>query len=249
MRIAVMGHTGVAGKAVMAAAQERGHDVTGFSRRDGVDVVSGAGLLGALEGAEAVVDVSGAPRSASFSTGKALKFFPPAAENVLHAAGEAGVQHVLRLSIVGVDRNPHGIYAGLQRMEEVYSASSAPSTVLRATQFHEFAAQILEAGSVGPIALAPRGRIQPVAVREIGERLVELAEGPPQGRAADLAGPQEEDLSDMIRRCAEQEGRRGVVMPVSFPGKMMRGMREGLGLPGADADFGRQTFGEWLEQV
>ncbi|GAB3850303.1 SDR family oxidoreductase [Nesterenkonia populi] len=248
MRIAVIGHTGVAGQAVSAAARKRGHEVAGLSRGEGVDVVLGAGLAEAFQELDALVDVSGAPRRSALSTRKALRFFRPAAENLLRAAGEAGVRHVVRLSIVGADRNPHGIYAGLCQMEKLYRAAPVPSTVLRASQFHEFAAQTLESGSLGPWALAPRGRIQPAAVREVGERLIDLAEGPALGRAADFAGPQEEDLSEMVRLLAQRAGRRRRPVPVSIPGKMMRGVRDGLNLPGSDAELGEQTFAEWLEE-
>lgn len=58
------------------------------------------------------------------------------------AAGGCG--HHVVLSIVGVDRvegNAH--YAGKRRQEELALAGPVPATVLRATQFHEFAEMVV----------------------------------------------------------------------------------------------------------
>ena len=55
-------------------------------------------------------------------------------------------------------------------------AGDVPWTILRATQFHEFAALMFHAAKAGPLHAAPRGRMQPIAVREVAEHLVTLAE-------------------------------------------------------------------------
>ena len=54
-------------------------------------------------------------------------------------------------------------------------ASPVPWTIQRATQFHEFAAQMFARAKAGPLHLAPRARTQPVAAAEVGERLAALA--------------------------------------------------------------------------
>src|SRR5215472_11244678 len=59
MRIAVAGGTGtVGGRHVVAHAQNAGHDVMVLSRSRGVDVRRGEGLADALNGADAVIDVT-----------------------------------------------------------------------------------------------------------------------------------------------------------------------------------------------
>ena len=61
-------------------------------------------------------------------------------ERLLAAEARAGVGHHVLLSIVGLDRvegNAH--YAGKRRQEELVEAGPVPATVVRATQFHEFA--------------------------------------------------------------------------------------------------------------
>ena len=58
MRIAVAGGTGTVGHHVVAHAQQAGHQAVALSRSRGVDLRSGEGLAGALNGADAVIDVT-----------------------------------------------------------------------------------------------------------------------------------------------------------------------------------------------
>jgi uncharacterized protein YbjT (DUF2867 family) len=246
MRIAVAGGTGLVGTHVVDAARERDHEVVVLTRGTGVDFVTGEGVDGALDGVDAVIETLNV---GTLDSGAAATFFRAACTNLLGAADAAGVGNVVSLSIVGIDRNPHGYYAGKVAQEEVYTSSDAPWTILRATQFHEFAMQMFTRAKAGPIHLAPRARTQPIAAREVAAHLVELAERPAQGRAADLAGPREEQLADMTRRYARAIGYRGPVFAVNVPGDQMKGMREGLNLPGEGAVLGTQTFDQWLETV
>lgn len=105
-----------------------------------------------------------------------------------------------------------------------------PASVLRATQFHEFAGQVL-ARVPGPVALVPRMRTQPVAAREVATALVALARSPAVGRAPELAGPEVHDLVDLARRVARVTGRRRPVVPVRLPGATGRAMAGGALLP------------------
>ena len=176
----------------------------------------------------------------------AIEFFTTASQNLVRAAADAGVRHVVLLSIVGIDRMPHDYYAGKVAQEKVYEGSPVPWTILRATQFHEFAAQLFARAKAGPFHLAPRARVQPIAAREVGACLAGLAAGDPQGRARDLAGPREEALDAMIKAYARADGHRGWIPSINLPTAQMKGMRAGLALPGAGAKLGRQTFAEWL---
>lgn len=246
MRIAVAGGTGVVGRHTVDAVREAGHDAVVLSRSTGVDLVSGRGLSEALRGADAVIDVASIE---TLKASAAIEFFTAATGNLLSAAADAGVRHAVLLSIVGIDRIPYDYYAGKVAQEKIVEASPVPWTIQRATQFHEFAAQMFARATLGPLHVAPRARTQPVAAREVGERLAALAVGEPRGRVADFAGPREEQLADMIRAFARHQGYRGWVPALNVPGPQMTGMREGKALPGPDADLGRQTFAEWLAET
>lgn len=246
MRIAVAGGTGTVGRHVVEVLRERGHDPVVLARSTGVDVVSGTGLATALAGADAVVDVlSTATRRADASRA----FFGATTRRLLEAEQATGVGHHLLLGIVGSQNSDYGYYAGKQLQEQLIRSSPVPWTELRATQFHEFAGQILDAATFGPLRLTPRMVSQPIAAREVAERLVDLATASPGGLTAELAGPRVERMARMVRAYATATGIRGPIIEIPLPGTGGRSMRDGTLLPGPDAILGRQTFDGWLSAL
>lgn len=244
MRIAVAGGTGTVGHHVAAAAEARGHDVTVLTRRNGHDLETGAGLAGgALDGIDAVIDVTSV---ATTSARRSRAFFSAVTGNLLRAERDAGVGHHVALSIVGIDGVDAAYYAGKLAQERLVEAGQVPHTLLRATQFHEFAEQMVAQMSFGRLAVMPTARLRPVAAREVGERLVEFAEAGPVGRARDLAGPRDERLAEMVRRMLAADGARRRVLEVRLPGAFGRSLATGAVRGGADAATGRITFDEWL---
>jgi len=248
MRVAVAGGTGLVGRYVVEELVAAGREPVVLSRSRGVDLVAGsAGLDAALDGVDAVVDVSNVTTT---SARKSVAFFDAVGRNLLDAGERAGVRHHVVLSIVGIDRVGLGYYRGKLRQEDVVRGGPVPWTVLRATQFHEFAEQTLDRVP-GPFAVVPRMRTQPIAAREVARQLVTLATGPAQGMAPDLAGPRVEQLVDMVRRLLRARGERRLVVPVRMPGAVGAAMTGDGQLPVADAADvpgarGGQTFDEWL---
>ncbi|SEL51039.1 SDR family oxidoreductase [Streptacidiphilus jiangxiensis] len=245
MRIAVAGGTGAVGRTVVEAAHAAGHETVVLARSAGVDLLSGDGLDPALKGAQAVIDVSNVT---TMGARKSVAFFEQATGRLLEAGRRAGVGHHVALSIVGCDRVDFGYYLGKRRQEELVLADGVPGSVLRATQFHEFAAQLLER-TRGPVAVVPVMRAQPVAAREVAEALVRLAEQDPVGPAPELAGPQEEDMTVLVRRVLRAQGRRTPVLPLRLPGAAGRAMAgDGL-LPTGPGQRGTETFDAWLDRT
>ena len=245
MRIAVAGGTGTVGRHVVDVARERGHDVVILSRSTGVDLMTGAGLTRAIDGTAAVIDVASV---ATQSAKKSIEFFEITTNNLLAAEKTAGVPHHLALSIVGSDRAPFGYYAGKQRQEQLVSAGPVPWTILRATQFHEFAQQTLDRVP-GPLAVVPRMRTQPVAAREVAQHLVQLVQAPAQGMAPELAGPRVEQVVEMTGRLLRARHQHRLLLPVKMPGATGTAMTgDGL-LPTGPGPRGSQTFDEWLTQL
>ncbi|WP_308799016.1 SDR family oxidoreductase [Agromyces silvae] len=244
MKIAVAGGTGAVGRQVVARVEELGHESAVLTRSSGVDLVAGTGIAGALAGVDVVIDVASVQTQ---SAEKSREFFGAVTRNLLAAEATAGVGHHVALSIVGTDRAPEGYYAGKQLQEQLVGAGAVPWTLLRATQFFEFAPQILGQTTFGPLALVPKMRSQPVAAREVAVRLVELATGAPAGRVRDLAGPREERMADLARRWLRANGRKTRVLEFPLPGAFGRAMRAGILLPApGSADLGTQSFDEWL---
>ncbi|WP_406353351.1 SDR family oxidoreductase [Streptomyces sp. NBC_00658] len=243
MRVVVAGGTGMVGRYVVEELAAAGQEPVVLARSRGVDLLSGgAGLDEAMEGAEAVVDVSNVE---TMSAKKAVPFFDTVGRNLLDAGARAGVRHHVVLSIVGIERVGHGYYQGKVRQEDVVKEGPTPWTVLRATQFHEFVEQILDR-MPRPLAVVPRMRTQPVAAREVAQHLVKLTLAPAQGMAPELAGPRVEQLVDMVRRLLRARQQRRLVLPVRLPGPAGAAMAGDGQLPLGPGPRGSQTFDEWL---
>jgi uncharacterized protein YbjT (DUF2867 family) len=245
VKVAVAGGTGVVGRHVVEGLRASGHEPVVLSRATGVDVTSGSGLERALDGVEAVVDVSNAATSTRSGS---VAFFEAATRHLLEAGHAAGVRHHVALSIIGIDRVDTGYYAGKRRQEELVLAGPVPFTVVRAAQFHEFAAQLL-ARLRGPVVPVPRMLMQPIAAREVGTALAAAAVGEPQGRAAELAGPEQVELVDAVRRVLRAQGSRRLVVPLRLPGAAGKAMAGGALTPADGLSRTGQTFAQWLAET
>lgn len=244
MRFVIAGATGTVGRHVLTTAEGRGHTVVALSRSLGHDILSGDGLAQAVEGADAVIDVTS---SLTTSARKARRFFTTITRNLQAAELKAGVGHHVGLSIVGIAAIDAGYYAGKLAQEHAIATGPIPWSLVCATQFHEFAQQIVGQASIGSFVAVPKILMRPVAASEVGRRLIDVAEGHPAGRVRDLAGPRDEVLIDMVRRMFDFDGVKRRTFQVALPGKYWRGARSGALRGGADATQAGITFDEWLQ--
>lgn len=243
MRIAVAGGTGLAGRQTVEAVRDAGHDAVVLARSVGVDLMTGHGLADALVGVDAVIDVTNVPTT---SPEQARAFFATTTGRLLAAEHHAGVRHHVVLSIVGVDRvegNAH--YAGKRAQEQVALAGPVPATIVRATQFFDYAAMVVGWTRRGQVATVPPLLVQPVAVADVADVLVEVAVGPAQNGVRELAGPEPQDLVDMVRRVLAARGESLRLVP-SWGGRFGVELAGEVLLPGPDAQIAPTTFEAWL---
>jgi uncharacterized protein YbjT (DUF2867 family) len=245
VRVAVAGGTGLLGRLVVAELERRGDTPVVLARSNGVDLTTGTGLDAALRGVSTVVDVSNVTTT---SRRRSVAFFTAATGHLLAAADRAGVQHVVALSIVGADTVDFGYYLGKRRQEELLAAGPVPWTLLRATQFLEFAGQLVDR-SPGPFVVVPRMASRPVAAREVAAHLVDLAAGQPCGVAEPMAGPEELDMADLVRRRLRATGQRRVVVSVRLPGRAGAAFAGGGLVPAPPFVSGTGTAAEHLAQL
>jgi uncharacterized protein YbjT (DUF2867 family) len=243
MRIAIAGGTGTVGRHVAAAARATGHDPLILSRAAGVDLMTATGLADRLDGVDAVIDVSA---TSSLSAKKAIRFFGTVTDNLLAAERAADVPRHIALSIIGAAQANSGYYAGKALQEQKVMDSGTGWSMLRTTQFHEFAAQTVNRGTVAGIQIVPAMRSQPIAASEVAAELIRIAEGAPHGLEPDLAGPREEDMPDLVRRYLNATGKKRPVLRVTLPGAIGKVMRDGGLLPAPGTRLGTQTFDQWL---
>jgi uncharacterized protein YbjT (DUF2867 family) len=244
MRVAVVGGTGQVGRHVVDALARTGHEPVTIARSVGIDVISGEGLDAALAGVASVVDVTNTPAQEPDAT---RAFFGTITKRHLDAEQRAGVAHHLVLSIVCVDRvrsNAH--YEGKRLQEKLVRSGPIPFTILRATQFHEFAGMVASWTRRDDVAVVPPLLVQPVAASEVGDILAELAVGPPSGDIVELGGPQTEDLAEMARRTFAAEGEHVRVDATWTDGPLSDEMAGDVLLPGPNARLGTITFDDWL---
>lgn len=243
MRIAVVGATGRVGAETVAILTEQGHETVAISRSAGVDVRTGEGLDAALAGAEVVIDASNTPAT---DEAEIVDFFGTATRNLLAAEQRAGVRHHVLLSIVGIHHGqpvPH--YEGKRAQERLVTAGPVAWSIVRATQFHDFAA--MAAGWTlqdGAATIAPL-LVQPIAPADVAQALVEVATGKPRNGRLDAAGPQTQDLVDMARRTFAARGEQVELVP-TWRGVFGTDMAGEVLLPDDSAWIGSTTFDDWL---
>jgi uncharacterized protein YbjT (DUF2867 family) len=246
-KIAVAGATGRAGRHVVDLLQAAGHDAVAMSRSHGVDVITGEGLADALTGVEAIVDVATGP---SPDEQPATEFFVTATRNLQEAGERAGVQRLVVASIIGAERFHGGYGAAVVAHEHAALSGPIPARVLRAAQFHEFVAQLMEWGRQGDVSYVPQMRTQLVAARAVAQALVDLAVSPESNGEtfSEIAGPREESLVEAATLLAARRGDPARVEGVSDPANPAReAFESGALLPGPHATLAGPTFEEWLD--
>jgi uncharacterized protein YbjT (DUF2867 family) len=246
--IAVAGATGRVGRHVADILEAGGQRVIRMSRASGVDVVTGDGLAEALAGAECIIDAATGP---SAEQAPATQFFSTAARNLQAMGSQAGVQRIVVVSIIGCDHFTAGYGAAKIAHEQAILAGPIPARVLRAAQFHEFVAQLVEWGRRGDVSYVPSMRTQLVAARTVAEALVDLATSPQFEFASDaipeIAGPREESLVEMAELLVARRGEPVRIEGVVDPSDPDHGVyQSGALLPGPYATLAGPTFEEWL---
>ncbi|MFE9774155.1 SDR family oxidoreductase [Streptomyces sp. NPDC005931] len=237
--ILVTGGTGTLGRLVTERLRAAGHEVRVLSRHSrpySVDLRQGGGALdSAVTGVETIVHCATSPRGDE-----------QAARNLVAAARRAGVEHLVYISIVGVDRVPFPYYRTKLAVERLIEESGLGWTVLRTTQFHDLLLRLFRGVSRLPVLVVPaRVKDQPIDVAEVADRLCELAQGAPAGRAEDMGGPEVRTLESLARAYVRATGRRRAVAKVPLRGAAYDGFRSGGHLTPQRA-VGRTTFEEFL---
>jgi uncharacterized protein YbjT (DUF2867 family) len=250
-KIAVAGATGRVGRHVVDVLKARGYDVVAMSRSTGVDLVTGHGLADALAGVECIIDVASGPSPAQQA---ATAFFTTTTQNLQEVGKRAGVKWMIAVSIIGCDRFTAGYMAAKVAHERAMLSGPIPARILRAAQFHEFVAQLVEWGKLGNVSYLPKMRTQLVAAKTVAEVLADLATGSapaPESSAApisEIAGPRPENLIDVAKLLVAWRGDALLIEGVRDPVDPDRDLYEtGALLPGPGATLAGPTFEEWLQ--
>lgn len=204
MKISVIGATGLIGSKVVELLEGDGHDVVAASRASGADVLTGEGLAAALTGADVLVDLTNSP---SFDDDPVMDFFTRSSANLVAAAKDSGTGHYVALSIVGVDALPQSGYLRAKVVQEkTIAESGVPYTIVRATQFQEFAAAIVGSLDRGDEVRAPNALIQPIAADDVAAEVARVAVADPANGVVNIGGPDKISFADLARSVLAKQG-------------------------------------------
>ncbi|NUP07073.1 MAG: SDR family oxidoreductase [Polyangiaceae bacterium] len=204
MKIVVIGGTGLIGSKLVSRLSDKGHEVVAASPRTGVDTLTGKGLPEALANAHVVVDVSNSP---SFEDKAVMKFFETSEKNLATAEKAAGVGHHVALSVVGTDRLPQSGYLRAKlAQEKLIEGSSIPFSILRSTQFFEFAKSIADSATDGGNVRLSSSLVQPIASDDVVAALADVVLGAPVNGILEVGGPEKLGLDEWIRRFFKATG-------------------------------------------
>ena len=245
MKIVVVGGTGLIGSNLVSGLMRAGEAVLAASPSNGVDAFTGTRLTEALAGADIVVDASNPPL---VDGGSAHDYFTRSTANLLEAGLEAGVRHHIVLSIVGADRAPaDGYMVAKGAQEQLVLGSVLPHTVLRATQFFEFAEQIADWNTTQDTIRLPATRMRPVASDDVVSALMGLVRSGPVEPVLEVGGPEEVGLDEFVRRVLllHHDPRYILADPAASP--IGFNLQADVLLPAAGFRAADTTLAAWIE--
>jgi len=245
-RVMVTGGTGMLGRQLVPRLVGRGHDVAALSRKrpaGGVggarwlagDVLDRAGLEAATSGMDVIIHAASSPAR------HARRIEVEGTSNAI-AAARAHHAHLIYVSIVGVDRHRFPYYKAKWAAEQVVESSDVGWTIQRATQFFDLIELFL---GYRVFVSTRQMRFQPIDAGEVADRLADLVEAGPSGRAEDAGGPDVVPLREMAASRRRLTGRRTLLVPLPAIGPL-KDFDDGHHLC-PDHRVGRRTWEEWLQ--
>ena len=253
MNVLVVGGRGHIGRAVVDELRKNAHTVRVSSRRAfqqaGVetvlaDLLTQQGLDAAVAGVDVLINCVGSPDKDSYQT----EVLGLAA--LLSAAKRANVNHVIHISIVGIDRIPSAYYKLKLKAEQVVETSGIPYTVVRMTQFHGIIDKtIMGSAKIPlPVMLLPMDlHFQLLDSRDAAAFLMPyIAEGD-KNELVSVGGP--EIATSKVLLNAWLKARQSSRLPIHIPmlGKQAAGMRKAYNtIP--DSRTGSITWEDYLHE-
>ena len=248
-RVLVTGGTGRLGRVLLERADPAEFAFRILSRRPSPggnrhqwatgDLTSGAGLALAVAGVDAIVHLASNPARPADDV--------EAAQHLVNVAAQAGVKHLLFVSIIGADRVPYPLYQHKVAAENVIARGPVPWSILRAAQFHTFVDELLRSAAGVPLVMpVPSGvRVQPVAESDVADRVLAALRTGPGQRLRDFAGPEILPARTVAREWKRARRVHKPVIPLPFPGRVFAALRAGRNIT-TDADRGAITWAAWL---
>lgn len=247
MKIVVIGGTGLIGSKTVARLRKKGHEVVAASPNSGVNTITGEGLAEVLAGAQVVLDLANSP---SFEDKAVLAFFETAGRNLLAAEAKAGIKHHVALSVVGTDRLPGSGYLRAKMAQEtLIRKSGIPYTIVRSTQFFEFAGGIAQSSTEGQTVRLSPAYLQPIASDDVADVMADVALSTPVNGIIEIGGPEKVRLSELVAGFLNATGDARKVMADPHAHYFGVELDDTSLVPGDGARIGAIRFADWLSRV
>lgn len=228
MKVLVAGASGFVGRRLCPALIDAGHDVQAMTRRPESYQGGGAAVYGDVDDSTTLAEALAGCQVAyylvhSLDSPDFERKDADAAWAFAAAAAAAGLQRIVYLGGLGDDDDDLSAHLRSRRgVEQLLGSAGVPVTTLRAGIIvghggisWELTRQLVEHL---PAMITPRWvrtRTQPIAVDDVVRYLVGVLELPEAAdRAYDIGGPEVLEYVTMMRRVAQIQGRKFLVMPV-----------------------------------
>jgi uncharacterized protein YbjT (DUF2867 family) len=235
MKILVTGGTGVIGAGAIPSLLKSGHEIRLLSRgadRDAreypehvepfaADISDPESLLGAAQGCEAVVHITGIveekPPEATFE-----KINVEGTQNILRAAEQAGVRRFIYLSSLGADTGQSPYHQSKLRAEELVKSFGGEWLILRPGNVYGPGDEVISTlfkmiRTLPAIPMVGAGdqRFQPIWFEDLGAAIARAVEDSTlSGRILELAGEETTSTADLVERICEITDRRPAQIPL-----------------------------------
>lgn len=236
--ILVTGGTGKLGRQVVRQLCYQGLDVGILTTRSNIDLSSGAkvyvgdlndraALSRAVEDARVVIHCASNP-------GDPQTVDRDGTKNLLQCVDRRQIQNFIYVSIAGVDKGDYPYYRVKYEVENIIRDSGLPWSVLRATQFHDLVLERLikpfDKGDGTPLVIPGGMRFQSIDVRDVANRLQQLALGEPSRSTITIGGPEILSVEDMVRTYLHLQGRKDNVEPQLLTSDFYNLFRSGINI-------------------
>jgi uncharacterized protein YbjT (DUF2867 family) len=141
-----------------------------------------------------------------------------------------------------------GYFRAKIAQEHLIQGSSIPYSIVRATQFFEFAKGIADISTDGTKVRLPHVLFQPMAADDVATAVGKVATGTPVNGTVEVGGPEKFRLDDFIREAltAWKDPREVVADPhARYYGVEMS---ERTLVPDDGAQLGKTRFADWVKQ-
>jgi uncharacterized protein YbjT (DUF2867 family) len=217
------------------------------------DLATGEGLADALAGSQAVIHaatLSPAARRGYF-TPKDLWSSPAAVDRdgtarLLEQSAAAGVDHIIYVSIVGIDKPRIPYLRRKLEAEHLVGSSPVPWSIARAAQFHWLLDRMLGKMARLPVMPLPANLpLEPVDTTDFADYLVESVGNGPGGRLADFGGPEVLTFGEVFEQWRRIRGRRLRTVSVPLP-SFAKNAAAAMSLSDTESRRGTVNWADWL---